>query len=126
MPTVMIRTNVSIPEDKKSVILTEATKIMVEVAHKKEAKVMILLETVDARMGNKNDPLAFAEVRSMVGLDHEMNHDISERLCDLLEKVLGISNERIYINFLKIPETAWGWQRGIAVWEHAERQWVIK
>jgi len=126
MPTVIIRTNLTIPEEKRTAIFSDVTDIMVEVAHKKREKVMVLLEEINARMGNTNEPLAFAEVRSMVGLDHEMNHDLSERITDVLEKTLGIPNKRLYINFLKIPETAWGWQRGIAIWDATERQWIVK
>ncbi|MDK2954815.1 MAG: hypothetical protein PWQ57_311 [Desulfovibrionales bacterium] len=125
MPAVLIKTNVSISEEKKKEILSEATKIMVEAAHKHEEAVMVLYETVDATMGNTPDPLAFVEVRSMVGIDHQTNHDVSERITPLLKETCGVEPDRVYVNFIRIPETCWGLLGGIATWEAARRLWVV-
>jgi phenylpyruvate tautomerase PptA (4-oxalocrotonate tautomerase family) len=124
MPLMIIRTSVSIPEAKKEELLKGATKVLVD-AGKAESHVMVLLEKVDASMGGKVEPAACVEVRSMVGLTHEFNHKISEGICALLEKMLGISGHNIYLNFIPVSEGAWGWDRGITVYNYAQKKWVI-
>ncbi|MBI5445501.1 MAG: tautomerase family protein [Deltaproteobacteria bacterium] len=126
MPTVMIRTNVSLSERQHDDLFSSITDVMIEAAHKKHEKVMVLLEKVEARMGMKDDPLVFAEVRSMVGLDHKMNHDLSVRFTEVFERVLGTSSDRMYMNFVRIPETAWGWKGGISIWNAVSEEWIVR
>jgi phenylpyruvate tautomerase PptA (4-oxalocrotonate tautomerase family) len=126
MPLMIIKTSVSVPENKKEALLTSATKVLVEAAGKKESHVMVLLEKVDASMGGKVGAVAFVEIRSLIGLTHAVNHDISERVCDLLEEMLGVPGDRIFMNFTSVPESAWGWDHGIVVWDHDQKKWVIK
>jgi hypothetical protein len=121
----IIRTSVPVPESKKEELLLSATKIIVD-GGKKESHVMVLLEKVDACMGGKVGPAAFVEFRSMVGLTHEFNHKISEGICALFEKTLGITGHNIYLNFISVPEGAWGWDHGIAVWNQAQKKWIIE
>lgn len=126
MPLIIIKTSLSVPEDRKEELFKSAIKVLVEAANKKESNIMALFEKVDAYMGGKVGPAAFVEVRGIVGLTHEVNHNISERLCDLLERMLNIPGERVFINFTTVPESAWGWNRGIIVWDHEKKKWVVK
>jgi len=125
MPGIMIRTSVAF-EEKKDELFGAVTKLLTDVAGKKESAVMVMIEKVEARKGNQPIPVAFVEVRSLVGLDHAMNRKLAEGFCDILGKLLGINGEDIYLNFLRIPETAWGWKHGIVLWDHAQGQWVVR
>jgi len=125
MPLMIIRTTAPIPESKKEDLLLGATKILVD-AGKKESHVMVLLEKVDACMGGKVGPAAFVEFRSMVGLTHEFNHKISEEVCALLGKMLEIPGHNIYLNFMSVPENAWGWDHGIAIWSFPQKKWIVE
>ena len=60
-------------------------------------------------MSGKAGEAAFADVRSIGGLNSQVNRDISSRLCMLLRDVLGIAPERIYLNFTDVPAGNWGW-----------------
>jgi phenylpyruvate tautomerase len=126
MPLMKIQTSTPVSAERKQAFLKEATKIMVEAAGKKESHVMIVLEQMEASMGGEMGPTAFAEVRSMVGLTHEVNNNVSARLFELLEKELGVPNERFFINFIQIPEGCWGWKGGVVVWDHPQKKWIIK
>lgn len=125
MPCVQIKTNVAYSEEDKNIILREATKIMVEQAHKNEEAVMVIMEKVDGTMGNSAEPMVFVDIRSMVGIDHKTNNDISAALTPVLEKTLGVSPYRTYMTFLRIPETCWGLMGGIATWQAKTRLWVV-
>jgi phenylpyruvate tautomerase PptA (4-oxalocrotonate tautomerase family) len=125
MPGILIKTSAPF-EEKKDELFAAVTKLVVEKAEKKESGVMVILEKVEARKGNKDVPVAFVEVRSLVGLDHAMNRNLAEGFCEILGRILGINNEHIYINFMRIPETTWGWKGGIVMWDHAQKQWVVR
>ena len=125
MPCVQIQTNVAYNESDRETILREATKVMVEQAHKNEEAVMVILQKVDGMMGNSSEPMALIDVRSMVGIEHETNNDISAALTPIMTRVLGVSPYRTYITFLRIPETCWGLMGGIATWQAKTRLWVV-
>lgn len=125
MPAVHIKTNAAYSENSKEIILREATKVMVEQAHKNEEAVMVTLEKVDGVMGNSPDPFVFIDVRSMVGIEHKTNNDVCAALTKITADVLGVSPYRTYITFLHIPETCWGLMGGIATWDAKTRTWVV-
>jgi phenylpyruvate tautomerase PptA (4-oxalocrotonate tautomerase family) len=125
MPGILIKTSADV-EGKQEELFAAVTSLLVDKAGKKEAGVMVILEKVEARKGNKHVPVAFVEVRSLVGLDHAMNRTLAEGFCDLLGRILGIDGENIYINFMRIPETTWGWKGGIVLWDHAQQQWGVR
>ncbi len=125
MPIMIIRTSVPVPDTKKEELLKAATKVLVD-AGRPESHVMIVLEKVDGSMGGKMGPIACVEMRSMGGLTHEFNHKVSEGICGMLERMLGIPGHNIYLTFLLIPEGAWGCDHGIYIWKFSEKKWVIE
>lgn len=126
MPAILIQTNVAYSESDKEVILREATKVMVEQAHKNEEAVMVTLQKVDGTMGNTLEPMAFIDVRSMVGIgEHKINNDVCAALTPIMTNVLGVSPHRTYVTFQRIPETCWGLMGGIATWQAKTRVWVV-
>jgi len=125
MPLLIIKTSVSLRKAEKEAFLKAATKVLVD-AGKKKSHAMVLLEKVDASMGGEVGPTAFAEFRSMVFQTHEQNNDLSENLCTLFEEMLGVPSERVFINITQVPESCWGWKRGIVVWDNPSKQWVVR
>lgn len=125
MPGVFIQTNVNYSEETKASILPRINKLMVEIAHKNEEAVMVTLQKVDGQMGNSDAPFAFVDVRSMNGIEHKMNHDVSAAMTEIMEQELGINPLRLYITFVRIPETCWGLMGGVAIWDFKTRQWMV-
>lgn len=125
MPAVIIKTNIEYTESVKETFLREVTKALVENAHKNEGSVMVILEKVDGTMGNKTEPMAFIDVRSMVGIDHQTNNDVCAALTTILADNFGISPHRTYIVFTRVPETCWGLLGGISIWDSKTRSWVV-
>ena len=125
MPAVQIKVNLPYTQEQKADILRRATGVMVDIAHKNEEAVMVLLQQVDGTMGNSSEPMCIIDVRSMVGIKHKMNNDVGAALTQLIQEVLGVAPERVYITFLRIPETCWGLMGGIATWDSRTRVWVV-
>ncbi len=125
MPLMIIKTSAQFSEEKANEVLKAGTKVLSDLG-RKESHAMVLLQKVDGMMGGKPGPVAFVEFRSMVGLTHEFNHKFVEQLAPVLENLLGITPHNIYMNFTTVPETAWGWERGITLWSHPQKKWIIE
>tara|TARA_A100001015_G_scaffold56694_1_gene62317 strand:+ start:251 stop:610 length:360 start_codon:yes stop_codon:yes gene_type:complete len=59
--------------------------------------------------GDSSSPCAFAEVKNVGKLDASITTSMSDKLCCLISDSLGISKERIYIEFQESDRHLWGW-----------------
>ena len=109
MPLLKLHMSVSVPQDQKTELLGSLSKLIAHAIGKPEQYVMIALEEGPILMSAKDGPAAFADVRSLGGLDGKVNREISQNLCVLLNKTLGISANRVYLNFADIAPGNWGW-----------------
>ena len=108
MPLLSIQTNVPIPQARQPEILAAMSKLIAHAIGKPEQYVMVTAVEGPIWMSGKEGPAAFADVRSIGGLDARVNREISQNLCVLLNKTLGIPASRVYLNFTDIPPAHWG------------------
>lgn len=125
MPLMIIKTSAKISEESAKELLKAGTKVITEVG-KPESHAMVLIQKVYGSMGGEPGGVAFVEFRSMVGLTHEFNHKFAEKITPVLQKILNIPEHNIYINFISVPENAWGWEGGIVIWSYPEKKWIIE
>lgn len=125
MPLLKIMTSVKLSEEKTTSFLKNSTEVLVSLG-KPESHVMVVLEKVDASMGAEQGPTVFAEYRSMVVPTHEQNNEMSDKLCELFRNELKVPSERTYINIIQVPESCWGWQGGIVVWDNPLKEWIVR
>lgn len=109
MPLIKVQASVDIPEDKKKALLSDLSRMTAKTIGKPEQYVMAIVEHSAVWLGGKDAPAVFAEVRSIGGLNGSVNENIARELCELLKARLGISPDRVYINFIDVPASAWGW-----------------
>jgi phenylpyruvate tautomerase PptA (4-oxalocrotonate tautomerase family) len=109
MPLLKLQTSVSVPQDKRAELLGSLSKLIGHAIGKPEQYVMVTIEEGPILMSGKDGPAAFADVRSIGGLDGNVNREISQNLCVLLNKTLGISANRVYLNFTDVAPGNWGW-----------------
>jgi phenylpyruvate tautomerase PptA (4-oxalocrotonate tautomerase family) len=50
------------------------------------------------------------DLRSIGGLDDDVNRQLSQKVCRLLNETLGVPQNRIYLNFTDVPASHWGWK----------------
>ncbi len=110
MPLIQLHTSVAVPEDKRQELLSALSKLIAECIGKPEQYVLASVDTQHMLMSGKTGPAALAEVRSIGGLNGKVNRQISSRLTELLRTTLGISPDRVYLNFLDVPAGDWGWR----------------
>lgn len=112
MPTLIVQTNVETrPEDRKDT-LKALSAAVAEALDKPESYVMIILQTNrDMLFGADDAPMAYLELKSL-GLPGANTPALSEILCGLLDKHLGIAAHRVYIEFASPPRHLFGWNGG--------------
>ncbi len=109
MPLLKLQTSVALTDTQCNELLPALSRIVAESIGKPEQYVMVTLETGPVLMSGKAGAAAFADVRSIGGLNNRVNTQFSQKLCVLLEQSLGIPPARVYINFTHVAADCWGW-----------------
>jgi phenylpyruvate tautomerase PptA (4-oxalocrotonate tautomerase family) len=109
MPLLKLETSCAISDDQRKALLSSLSKIVAETIGKPELYVMVTINPAVMLMSGKPDPAAFVDVRSIGGLSAETNRKLSEKICRLLQQLLGLHPERVYLNFADLEGVSWGW-----------------
>ncbi len=112
MPYLLIRTNQNIDAGQQTEVLAAASICVAEQLGKPEQYVMVSLHQRQAMLFAGSDaPLAYLELKS-IGLPENSTTQISKALCQLINTLLGIDTDRIYIEFSNAERHMWGWDEG--------------
>ena len=112
MPTLMIRTNVTVDPGAIDYLLEDASQTVAAALEKSARYVMVgLVDGLAMRLAGSDAPLALLELRS-IGLAEDRCADLSSELCRWVEQRLGVSADRVYIDLTDVPRSRWGWDGG--------------
>ena len=109
MPLLRLETSAALPEDKRKALLVSLSKAVAETIGKPEQYVMVTASQTAMLMSGKSGDAAFVDLRSIGGLSDEVNRKLSQQVCKLLRDSLGISPDRVYLNFTDVEAGNWGW-----------------
>ncbi len=110
MPCLLLHTNVEV--DDKKAFLSRCSALIATALAKPESYVLIKLSDQQTMLfGGSDAPLAFLELKSL-GLSTEQTADLSASLCAFMQTELGISGNRIYIEFTAPERAMFGWNGG--------------
>jgi phenylpyruvate tautomerase len=109
MPLLKLETTAPVTDDTRKTLLTALSKIVTETIGKPQDYVMVTVSSSAILMSGKSGESAFVDIRSIGGLTGDVNGKLSQKVCALLNKSLGIPPKRIYINFTDIKAANWGW-----------------
>ena len=109
MPFLKLQTSTPVPEDMREPLLAGLSQIISESIGQPEKYVMVTVETDPVMMNSKVGQAAFVDLRSIGGLNREVNNQITGELCALLGEKLEIPQDRVYINFTDIARSNWDW-----------------
>ncbi len=105
MPFISLSTSLSRIPDKDD-LLKRISYTLSDLTGKPESYVMTMLnESVSMTFSGQNDPCCYVEVKSIGSLDPSK---ITKALCSLIEEMLAIPSDRIYISFEDVPANLWG------------------
>lgn len=109
MPYLSIQTNQAINEDKIDALLKKTSHAVAEILGKPESYVMTALQdNTPMSFAGNSDPAAYVQLKSL-GLPESSTTDFSQAICSLVSSELGISADRIYIEFSGPDRHMWGW-----------------
>jgi phenylpyruvate tautomerase PptA (4-oxalocrotonate tautomerase family) len=109
MPLLKLETSAALSEDKRKALLASLSKAVAETVGKPEQYVMVTADQAGMMMSGKAGDAAFVDIRSIGGLSGEVNRKLSQQVCKLLKDALGISPDRVYLNFTDVDAGNWGW-----------------
>jgi len=94
-----------IPDELKQ----ELSKAVAETIGKPETYVMVVVEKASILMSGEKGDAAFADIRSIGGLNREVNQVLTQKICALLHELLLIPSDRVYVTFQSVERDHWGW-----------------
>ena len=110
MPYLQIQTNLPLTKTAEHSILRDASALVARELEKPEEFVMIALQPDTPMLfAGSDDPVAFLELKS-IGLPARKTKKLSAVLCALIEQHLGIAKERVYVKFIDVQHSMWGWK----------------
>ncbi len=112
MPLLALKTSVCLSNQQRYDLLAPLSKIVAECIGKPERYVMVTIDQTAMLMGGAEGPAAYAEIRSIGGLNREVNRKLSERVCGLLQERIDIPPDRVYLGFTNVSAENWGWNEG--------------
>lgn len=111
MPLISVKTSAAAPAGTDpAALLQELSGTLAGLLGKSERYVMTLLEqNVPMTFAGGPEPACYVEVKSIGALDGDRPRQVSQTVCALLERHLGVPADRVYIGFDDVPGRLWGW-----------------
>lgn len=114
MPLISIKSSISQPESAivEGLLTTLSAKLAKHLG-KPESYVMTAFESdIKMTFAGNFDPVCYVEVKSIGNMKPEQTKAMSQDFCQLIEDKLGVSQQRIYIEFADAQRSMWGWNGG--------------
>lgn len=109
MPLLKITTNHPLQQEGMSELLKHISESVANILGKPERYVMISIEhNPQMLFAGSDEALAYLELKS-IGLPDDQTKQISNALCQLIQQQLGVSPQRVYIEFSNAQRHQWGW-----------------
>ena len=108
MPLIQVTSNLSLSDAEKNNALKTLSQAVAELLNKPERVVMTSWTTAKMTMAGSDAPAAFVELRAL-RLPSDDTERLSKELCDRLSLAVEIRTDRIFINFVDVQPSNWGW-----------------
>jgi len=110
MPMVKVTASVETDQGAKEELALELSAICARDTGKPERYVAVFVETgAVASFGGETGAAAFVEARGIGGMSPDVVGNLSSDICSAIESALGIPGDKVYINFMDVPASMWGW-----------------
>lgn len=106
MPFIQINTSCKSVVDNDDLLQKDISKMIADLTMKPENYVMTMLQK-DTKMtfSGSDDPCCFIKIKSIGALKPS---SMSKTLCELIASKTNISSDRIYIQFIDVKASNWG------------------
>lgn len=113
MPLIKVLSSAAAP-DKATVekLLKSLSAKLAQHTGKPESYVMTAFEPdVAMTFAGTTDPVCYIEVKSIGTMSPSQTQAMSEDFCEYIREMLGVSVQRIYIEFADARGAMWGWNK---------------
>ncbi len=110
MPLIRLETDISMSSEMEIDLAGKLSVIVSEEIGKPVKYVMVSINSCGILMSGEPGSAALVQVMSIGGLNSSVNGSIAAAVSGLLEEILGIPSDRIYITFSDVPGENWAWQ----------------
>ena len=113
MPAIILQTSVKCTNEQKDLLAKGLSKICADGIGKPESYVMsIVQDDVTTVFAGDLQPAAMLEVKSIGGLNANVNANLSKAICEFLSTSINIKSNNIYIHFTDVAGQNWGVHTG--------------
>jgi phenylpyruvate tautomerase PptA (4-oxalocrotonate tautomerase family) len=114
MPLIQLDTSCDLAtREKKDTLALGLSGLAASVIGKPEQYVMaVVYDNVAMTMAGETGDCALVTVKSIGGLNRNINQTLASEVCKLLDRELNIVPERVYLTCMELPATHWGWKGG--------------
>jgi phenylpyruvate tautomerase PptA (4-oxalocrotonate tautomerase family) len=111
MPLIKVQTSVPAPEKPQvEAMLKSLSASLAQHLGKPESYVMTAFEPeITMTFGGSTEPICYVEIKSVGTMNPPQTKAMSQEFCEQLEQALGVSKQRIYIEFADAKGAMWGW-----------------
>lgn len=112
MPYLKVQTNDELPAADHGELMSRLSAAVAGQLGKPERYVMVALQpSTPMLFAGEDGPTAYLELKS-IGLPVAETGRLSQALCEVMRRELGIPPERVYIEFADAARPMWGWNGG--------------
>ena len=112
MPYLKIETNKIVDKSDEEKLLKKTSAFTALLLNKPEKWIMVsIIHSASMVFDGSAQPTAYLELKS-IGLDQQKCAELSDKLCAFVRVELGISPDRVYIEFWDINGKMFGWNGG--------------
>jgi len=109
MPLLNLFTSAELPADRAA-WLGQLSVLLAKALDKPEEYVMVIANPrPEMTFGGTGDPACYAELKNVGRLSAAEVETLSGQLCQALSAALGVTGDRIYIEFTNADGALWGW-----------------
>lgn len=111
MPLIKVQTSLAAPEASSTeALLKHLSSSLATHLGKPESYVMTALEAnIPMTFAGTTDPACYVEVKSVGTMSSQQTKTMSQDFCQYISDTLGVSRNRIYIEFADAQGYLWGW-----------------
>jgi phenylpyruvate tautomerase PptA (4-oxalocrotonate tautomerase family) len=112
MPLIQLDTSCDLGSpDKKNALAQALSQAAAKCIGKPEQYVMAAVQdNVAMTLGGTTEPCALVTVKSIGGLNRDVNQALAREVSGILQQDLGITDDRIYCVFEERPASHWAWK----------------
>ena len=108
MPYFSIETNKQIDKVTNSDLMKKATGFLAEMMGKPEHVIMVTIKPgMPYVFAGTDEPTAYVQIKA-VGFEKDKCPEFSKQVCDFLEAEIGVTKNRVFIEFIDIDPTIFG------------------